>query len=266
MKNQSFESHRIVSPEQWLAARQEFLRAEKEFTHARARLAEKRRTLPWVKVNRSYLFESPAGRVTLADLFDGRSQLIVYHFMLAPGWDEGCRGCSFVADHFDGALPHVNARDISLVAVSRAPLVEIERFKERMGWSFPWISSHGTAFNADFGVTFTPEEFADGNKNYNYGSTPAMDEEMPGLSVFARNAAGEIFHTYSTYSRGLDAVINAYNLIDLTPKGRDEDPERAMSWVKHHDRYEPAPSAVTRCDRVHAERSPRAAVDVAAAQ
>lgn len=255
MKASSFESHKIVSPEQWLAARREFLREEKEFTHARARLAEKRRALPWVKVNQNYVFESPSGRVTLAELFEGRSQLIVYHFMLAPGWDEGCRGCSFVSDHFDGALPHVNARDISFAAVSRAPLAEIERFKDRMGWSFPWVSSHGTTFNHDFGVTFTPEEFADGNRNYNYDSTQAMDEEMPGLSVFARNADGDIFHTYSTYSRGLDSLINAYNLIDLTPKGRDEDSEMPMKWVRYHDHYEPATVAATRCDQIHAERA-----------
>ena len=257
MKNQSFESHQIVSPEQWLAARREFLREEKEFTRARERLAQKRRALPWAKVDQDYVFQTPSGRMSLADLFQGRSQLIVYHFMLAPGWEEGCRGCSFVSDHFDGALPHVNARDISFVAVSRATLAEIERFKERMGWSFPWVSSHGTTFNHDFGVTFTPEEYADGNKSYNYGSTQAMDEEMPGLSVFARNAAGEVFHTYSTYSRGLDALINAYNLIDLTPKGRDEDPEAPMKWVRHHDRYETAGNALTRCDQIHAEAAAR---------
>lgn len=258
MKSHSFDHPTIVSPEKWLAARREFLREEKDFTHARERLAAKRRALPWVKVDQDYVFEAPGGRVSLADLFDGKNQLIVYHFMLAPDWDEGCRGCSFVSDHFDGALPHVNARDISFVAVSRAPLAEIERFRQRMGWKFPWVSSHGTTFNHDFGVTFTPEEYAEGNKSYNYGSTPAMDEEMPGLSVFARNAAGEVFQTYSTYSRGLDAVINAYNLIDLTPKGRDEDPERPMSWVRHHDRYETAPG-LTRCDRIHAEAAQRTA-------
>ena len=243
MKPNSFEKPLIVSPEKWLAARREFLREEKEFTRLRARLAEKRRALPWVRVERDYAFTTPQGVVSLAELFAGRSQLIVYHFMLAPGWDEGCRGCSFVSDHFDGALPHVHARDISFVAVSRAPLAEITRFQERMGWSFPWVSSQGTPFNHDFGVTFTPEESAEGNRSYNYGSTPAMAEEMPGLSVFARPAGGEVFHTYSTYSRGLDALINAYNLIDLTPKGRAEDPEAPMSWVRHHDRYEPAAAA-----------------------
>ncbi|MFT3782711.1 MAG: DUF899 domain-containing protein [Nibricoccus sp.] len=238
MNNTSTASQKIVSPEEWLAARREFLREEKAFTHARARLAEKRRALPWVKVTKNYTFEAPGGRISLNDLFEGRSQLIIQHFMLAPGWEEGCRGCSFASDHFDGALPHLNARDISFAAVSRAPLVEIERFKDRMGWLFPWVSSQGTTFNQDYGVTFTPEEYADGNKNYNYGTTPAMDEEMPGLSVFTRNEDGEIFHTYSTYARGLDPVINTYNLIDLTPNGRNEDPERPMSWVRHHDRYE----------------------------
>ena len=240
MKPSPSAQSKIVSPEQWLAARQEFLREEKTFTHARERLAAKRRALPWVKVHPDYVFESADGPVSLADLFAGRSQLLVYHFMLAPGWEEGCRGCSFVSDHFDGALPHVQARDISFVAISRAPLAEIERFKERMGWKFSWVSSHGTTFNHDFGVTFTPEEHADGNQNYNFGSTPAMDGEMPGLSVFARGSDGAVYRTYSTYARGLDAIINAYNLIDLTPQGRDEDPEAPMKWVRHHDRYEAA--------------------------
>jgi predicted dithiol-disulfide oxidoreductase (DUF899 family) len=259
MKSNSIDQHPVVSPEQWLAARQEFLRAEKEFTHARERLAEKRRALPWAKVDRNYVFEAPCGRVTLADLFDGRSQLIVYHFMLAPGWDEGCRGCSFVSDHFDGALPHVNARDISFTAVSSAPLAEIEHFKERMGWSFGWVSSHGTTFNHDFGVSFTAAEYADGNKSYNFGTTPAMDEEMPGLTVFARDDDGAIYRTYSTYARGLDALINAYNLIDLTPKGRAEDPAAPMKWVRHHDRYELATAPQVRCDAIHAEAAQRAA-------
>lgn len=257
MKIQSFESHQIVSPEQWLAARRAFLREEKEFTHARERLAASRRALPWVKVAQNYVFESPSGRVTFGELFEGRSQLMVYHFMLAPGWDEGCRGCSFVSDHFDGALPHMNARDITFAAVSRAPISEIERFKERMGWSFPWVSSHGTTFNHDFGVTFAPDEYVDGNRNYNFGTSQARDEEMPGLSVFARNGDGEIFRTYSTYARGLDAVINAYNLIDLTPKGRDEDPEAHMNWVRHHDRYESAVAPVTRCDEITAKLAAR---------
>ena len=258
MNAKTLESHPIVSASDWLAARRTLLREEKEFTRARERLAEKRRGMPWTKVDPNYAFETPDGRATLADLFEGRSQLIVYHFMLAPGWEEGCRGCSFVSDHFDGALPHLRARDISLTAVSRAPLSEIERFKSRMGWTFPWVSSNGTTFNRDFGVTFAPDEYADGNRNYNYGSTEARDEEMPGLSVFVRKADGEIFHTYSTYSRGLDSLINAYNLIDLTPKGRDEDAEAPMKWVRHHDRYEAVAGGGTRCDQVTAERSGQA--------
>ena len=263
MKPTALDPHEVVPRAQWLAARREFLREEKEFTHARERLAAKRRALPWTKVVAPYAFETPRGRLSLAELFAGRSQLVIYHFMLAPGWDEGCRGCSFVSDHFDGALPHVQARDISFVAVSRAPLAEIERFQARMGWTFPWVSSHGTTFNRDFGVTFTPEEYAEGNASYNYGTAPAMDEEMPGLSVFARSAAGEVFHTYSTYARGLDALINAYNLIDLTPKGRDEDPEAPMKWVRHHDRYDLATAPAVRCDEIHAQAAQRAA-DVAA--
>ncbi|HVU18534.1 MAG TPA: thioredoxin family protein [Candidatus Didemnitutus sp.] len=246
MNSNSFESHPVVSAEKWLAARREFLREEKEFTHARERLAQKRRALPWTKVETNYVFETPNGRASLSDLFGDRDQLIVYHFMLAPGWEEGCRGCSFVSDHFDGALPHVRSRGIAFTAVSLAPLAEIRQFKTRMGWTFPWVSSHGTTFNRDFGVSFTEAEQAEGSRNYNYGSTQAMGEEMPGLSVFARNAAGELFHTYSTYSRGLDSLINAYNLIDLTPRGRDENPEAPMKWVKHHDRYDQAAEVAAR--------------------
>src|SRR5512142_1858133 len=180
MKTQSFESHQIVSPEQWLTARHALLREEKELTRARERLATKRRTLPWVKVDHPYVFESPSGRVTLGELFEGRSQLIVYHFMLAPGWDEGCRGCSFVSDHFDGALVHLNARDVSFTAVSRAPLDEITRVKARMGWKFNWVSSHGTSFNRDFRVSFTPEEVEAGQADYNFGLNWIGREEMPG--------------------------------------------------------------------------------------
>ena len=238
MKPNSFENPTIVSPETWLAARRELLREEKEFSRQRDRLAEKRRALPWVKVARNYVFESTAGPVTLADLFAGRSQLIVYHFMLAPGWDEGCHGCSFVSDHFDGALAHLNARDVSFVAVSRGTLDEILRFKRRMGWTFNWVSSHGTTFNRDFRVSFTPEEVEAGRADYNFGVKEIMMEEMPGLSVFARQADGVVYRTYSTYSRGLDLLIGTYNLLDLAPKGRDEDPTAPMKWVRHHDRYD----------------------------
>ena len=178
--------------------------------------------------------------MSIADLFEGRSQLIVYHFMLASGREEGCRGCSYVSDHFDGALPHVNARDVSFTAVSSAPLDEIQRFQSRMGWKFPWVSSHGTTFNRDFRVSFTPAEVEIGVADYNFGMNEIGADEMPGLSVFARGADGAVYRTYSTYSRGLDLLIGTYNLLDLVPKGRDEDATAPMKWVCHHDRYDHA--------------------------
>ncbi|HVU25912.1 MAG TPA: thioredoxin family protein [Opitutus sp.] len=238
MKSHSFENPTIVSPEQWLAARRELLRDEKQFSKLRDQLSARRRTLPWVKVATPYIFTTPLGRVPLAELFEGRAQLLVYHFMLAPGWEEGCRGCSFVSDHFDGALPHLHARGVAFTAISSAPLDEIEGFKRRMGWKFPWASSEGTTFNRDFGVSFTPEEVEAHEADYNFGRGWIAMEEMPGLSVFARDAAGEVYRTYSTYSRGLDLLIGAYNLLDLTPRGRDEEAEFPMKWVRHHDRYE----------------------------
>jgi predicted dithiol-disulfide oxidoreductase (DUF899 family) len=238
MKNDSIEKPSIVSLEKWLGARRELLRQEKEFSKQRDQLSALRRELPWVKVDQPYVFESPKGRVTLAALFEGRSQLVVYHFMLAPGWEEGCRGCSFVSDHFDGMLPHVNARDVSFTAVSCAPLDEIERFKARMGWKFNWVSSHGTSFNRDFRVSFTAEEVASGKADYNFAPTEISLEELPGLSVFARGFDGAVYRTYSTYSRGLEPLIGAYTLLDLVPKGRDEDTVAPMKWVCHHDRYD----------------------------
>ena len=238
MKNNSTDNPTIVSPEKWLAARREFLREEKEFSKLRDRLAAHRRELPWVKVEQPYVFESSQGRRSLAEMFEGRSQLIVYHFMLAAGWEDGCRGCSFVSDHFDGALPHVNARDVSFTAVSIAPLEEIERYKARMGWKFNWVSSHGTSFNRDFRVSFTAEEVEAGQADYNFGLNKIGMEEMPGLSVFARGADGAVYRTYSTYARGLDLLIGAYNLLDLVPQGRDEDSEAPMKWVRLHDRYD----------------------------
>lgn len=243
MKNDNIDKPAIVSPEKWLAARREFLREEKEFSKLRDRIAAHRRKLPWVRVDQPYVFESPNGRVTLADLFDGRGQLIVYHFMLAPGWEEGCRGCSFVSDHFDGAIPHLNARDVSFTAVSSATLPEIGRFKDRMGWNFNWVSSYGTSFNRDFDVSFTPEEAEAEKADYNFGPSYIGSTEMPGLTVFARGADGAVYRTYSTYSRGLDILIGAYNLLDLVPKGRDEDPEAPMKWVCLHDRYAHVPVA-----------------------
>jgi predicted dithiol-disulfide oxidoreductase (DUF899 family) len=194
-----------------------------------------------VRVEPSYVFTTPGGNKTLAELFAGRSQLIVYHFMLAPGWEEGCRGCSFVSDHFDGAVAHLGARDVTLTAVSIAPLKEISAFKKRMGWKFPWVSSHGTRFNRDFGVTFTLEDLATGKVKYNYALREIPMEELPGLSVFARDKAGAIYHTYSTYSRGLESLIGTYTLLDLVPKGRNEEGlKQNMAWVRHHDRYESA--------------------------
>jgi predicted dithiol-disulfide oxidoreductase (DUF899 family) len=230
---------RVVPPEEWLAARKEFLVKEKEFTRLRDELSRQRRELPWEKVEKPYSFEGPAGAETLASLFEGRGQLIVYHFMLGPGWKEGCKGCSFLGDHFDGPDLHIGHRDVTLAAVSRAPLAEIEAFRKRMGWRFKWVSSFGSDFNYDYHVSFTKAETADGKVLYNYGMIDFPGEEMPGLSVFARDETGDIFHTYSTYGRGLDILLGAYNFIDLSPKGRDEAGlTGGMSWVRHHDRYE----------------------------
>lgn len=228
----------VVPHAEWLAARSEFLAKEKEFTRLRDELSRQRRTLPWEKVEKRYEFDSTNGKVTLADLFDGRSQLIVYHFMFGPGWQEGCPSCSYVSDHFDGSLVHLANRDTTLVVVSRAPLAEIEAFKKRMGWKFQWVSSFGSDFNFDFHVSFTPEERASGKVEYNYAKGEFPSEEGPGASVFAKDAAGEVFHTYSSYARGLDILMGTYNLLDLVPKGRDEDGLAfTMSWVRHHDRY-----------------------------
>ena len=233
--------HEIVSQEAWLAARKAHLAKEKEFTRLRDQLSAERRALPWTRVEKTYAFEGPDGRQTLAELFDGRSQLIVYHFMLGPGWEEGCKNCSYVADHFDGALVHLAHRDVTLVAVSRAPLAEIEAFKERMGWRFPWFSSFGSDFNADFHVSFTKEQLAAGKVDYNYGLVEGEDE-LPGLSVFYQDADGTVFHTYSAYARGLDMLVGTYNWLDLVPKGRDEAAlPWTMAWVRHHDRYDQEP-------------------------
>lgn len=227
----------VVSREQWLAARRELLELEKDLDRRRDALSARRRTLPRVRVTADYTFASERGRVSLADLFGDRSQLIVYHFMFAPGWGEGCPSCSFVSDHFDGALPHLRARDVAFAAVSRAPLEEILPFKARMGWRFEWVSSFGTSFNFDHGVSFTDEALARGYVDYNYASRPVGHEEMPGLSVFARDADGVVHHTYSTYARGLDRIINTYNLLDLVPSGRSEGREFPMEWVRYRDSY-----------------------------
>ena len=230
--------HQVVSQEEWLAARKRLLSKEKEFTRLRDQLAAERRALPWVKVEKDYVFDGPDGQETLADLFDGRSQLLVYHFMFGPGWEQGCPSCSFLSDHIDGANWHLPQRDVTLVAVSRAPLAQIEAFKKRMGWRFKWVSSYGNDFNRDFHVSFTPEEMAQGKVYYNYAMTEFDSEEAPGISAFYQDPGGAIFHTYSAYARGLDMLIGAYNYLDLAPKGRDEAAlPWTMAWVRHHDRY-----------------------------
>jgi predicted dithiol-disulfide oxidoreductase (DUF899 family) len=231
--------HKVVSQQEWLAARKELLTAEKEFTRQRDALSVKRREMPWVKVEKNYIFDGPNGKISLSDLFRDKSQLIVYHFMLGPGWEQGCPGCSFLGDHFDGALLHLNARDVAFSADSRATMPEIQSFKNRMAWDFPWVSSNQNEFNFDYHVSFAKNQGSNGKVEYNYGMREFPSEEAPGLSVFYKNAAGEIFHTYSTYARGLDILLGAYNFLDLTPKGRDEGAlARPMEWVRHHDRYD----------------------------
>jgi predicted dithiol-disulfide oxidoreductase (DUF899 family) len=229
---------RVVSRAEWLVARQQHLSKEKEFTRLRDELSRQRRNLPWVKVEKPYVFDGPDGKETLTDLFDGRSQLIVDHFMFAPGWEEGCPSCSFQADHFDGMIVHLNARDASLVAVSRAPLKEVQAFKKRMGWRFTWVSSYGNDFKRDYHVSFTKDDMAKGQVYYNYDMREFPSQEAPGTSVFYKDGTGDIFHTYSCYARGGDMLIGAYHYLDLVPKGRDEaELPWTMAWVRHHDRY-----------------------------
>jgi len=236
------EPHKIVSHDEWTAARKAYLVEEKAFSRARDALARKRRELPWERVDKNYVFDTTDGEQSLADLFCGKSQLILYHFMLGPDWEAGCPSCSLLADHFDGAIIHLAQRDVSFVVVSRAPLRQIEAFKRRMGWRFKWVSSFGSDFNYDYQVSISPQEKAGGKVMYNYELIENFpSEERPGASVFFKNAAGEVFHTYSTYDRGLDILIGAYNFLDLAPKGRDEEGLAwSMAWVRHHDRYEGA--------------------------
>ena len=233
------ESHKIVSREEWLTARTALLAKEKAFTKARDALSAERRELPWVKVEKDYIFDTANGKKTLSDLFDGRSQLIIKHFMFGPDWKEGCVGCSFEMDHVQAALQHIEHHDVTVVAVARAPLPKIEAFKKRMGWHFKWVSSAGSDFNFDYHVSFTPEEMASGEVTYNYRKDKALVDERPGLSVFVKNAAGPIFHTYSAFGRGGEEVLGAYMLLDLTPKGRNETGPNfnLIDWVRHHDRY-----------------------------
>jgi predicted dithiol-disulfide oxidoreductase (DUF899 family) len=233
---------RIVSRAEWLDARKQLLRKEKELTRLRDRLSAERRELPWVRVEKQYVFDTPSGKRTLAELFDGRSQLLVNHFMLGPGWQQGCVGCSFGADHIDGALVHLEHHDVTVVAVSRAPLPEIEAYKKRMGWRFKWVSSYGSDFNYDYHVSFTQEDLAKGKVYYNYEMTEAAIEELPGLSVFIKDESGDVFHTYSTYARGAEELLGTYMVLDRTPKGRNENGphHNLMDWVRRHDEYEDA--------------------------
>lgn len=249
--SESIVNQPIVSRDAWIVERKRLLAREKELTRLRDELAHARRALPWVRIEQNYLFDTPGGQQTLADLFAGRRQLLVQHFMFAPQWEEGCASCSFMADHTDGMNVHLAQRDVTLLAVSRAPLAEIERFRQRMGWQFTWVSSYGSDFNRDFGVTFSPEEIAKGEVYYNYTQRPPS-AEMPGISSFYKDDAGEVFHTYSTYGRGVEVMMGAYNLLDLTPKGRNElDVSHKMEWLRHHDRYAAAP-ATGLCCAAHA--------------
>ena len=244
MKTTPITKPKTVSPEAWLAARLELLQQEKVVTKLQDELARHRRELPWVPMTKPYVFDSSRGRVTLADLFEGRSQLIVQHFMFGAGWEEGCKSCSFMLDHIHPAVPHLAARDVAFAAISHAPLAEIRPFQQRMGWAVNWVSSHGTDFNRDFHVSFTEQELARGLVDYNYTQRPFPVEEAPGISVFARDDAGNVYHTYSTYGRGVEVVMGTYHLLGLVPKGRDEtNPDMPMEWIRHHDRYDHATAA-----------------------
>lgn len=240
MTKSTIEHPTVVSRDEWLAARKQHLRKEKELTRLRDQVSAERRELPWVKVDKKYLFDGPNGKQTLAGLFDDRSQLIVQHFMFGPGWEEGCVGCSFSADHVDGANLHLAHHDVTFVAVSRAPLAEIEAYKQRMGWHFKWVSSHDSDFNYDFHVSFTQDDLAKGKVYYNYEMQEYQSEEMSATSVFCKDEAGDVFHTYSAYARGDEQLIGAYNYLDLTPKGRNETGPNfnLIDWVRHHDRYD----------------------------
>ena len=238
MSKRQIEHPRVVSQAEWLTARKELLKKEKEFTRQKDALSAERRELPWVRVEKEYTFDAPGGKRTLSDLFEGKSQLIVYHFMFGPEWQEGCPSCSFNMDHTDGAIVHLAQRDVSFAAISRAPIAKIEAFKKRLGWRFNWVSSYQTEFNRDYHVSFTKEEMAKGKVDYNYDLAEFPSEEAPGVSVFYKDKNGDIFHTYSAYARGTESTIGTYNYLDLVPKGRDEDGLGfTMAWIRHHDRY-----------------------------
>jgi predicted dithiol-disulfide oxidoreductase (DUF899 family) len=237
--------HPVVSRDEWIVARKQHLAKERELTHLRDSLSAERRALPWVRVDKNYVFDTTEGKATLADLFDGRSQLLVYHFMLSPTSDHICEGCSFISDHVDAARMHFEHNDLSFVAISRAQIDKIESVKKRMGWQFKWVSSYGNDFNYDYHVSFTKEQIAKGKTDYNYGTTDYTDEDLPGVSVFYKDEAGNVFHTYSSYARGGDVLLGAYNFLDLTPKGRNE--ISMMDWVRLHDEYDSVEAAEPFC-------------------
>ena len=241
-------NHQVVSQEDWLKARKALLAMEKEETKLRDKVRAERLALPWVKVEKTYTFETPEGRKTLADLFDGRSQLIVYHFMYGPDWEAGCPGCSFMADHIDGMLPHLNNHDVTMIAVSRAPLEKLLAYRKRMNWKFPWVSAFGSDFNFDYHVSFTKEALASGKVMYNYRETDAADahDELPGLSAFFKDEDGTVYHTYSDYARGGEEALGTLMILDRAPKGRNE--TGTLSFVKRKDEYADAPKAQSCCD------------------
>lgn len=232
-------SHAVVSRERWIDARQALLAKEKAFTQQRDELSRQRRALPWVKVDKQYVFDAPGGKETLAQLFEDRSQLAAYHFMFSPEWEQGCKHCSFWADHFDGMGVHLNHRDVTMVAISRAPLAKLDAFKKRMGWKFKWVSSFENDFNHDYNASFTPEENRSGTAFYNFAIVNAGHSDREGASVFYKDDGGAVYHTYSCYARGIDMLNGTYQFLDLVPKGRDEDGLKSpQAWVQFHDRYE----------------------------
>ena len=234
----NLDNHRIVSKDEWLAARSALLKKEKEFTLLRDKLGQQQRDMPWVLVDKKYLFDGPNGKQTLSDLFDGRRQLIVYHFMYDPNWDAGCPSCSFWADNFNGIVVHLNQRDVTMIAISKAPYSKIGEYKKRMGWNFKWVSSYDNDFNFDYHVSFTPEELSEKKAFYNYSFQDTHSPEREGVSVFYKDTAGHVFHTYSAYARGIDVLNVAYHYLDLVPMGRDEDGhEFRQFWVRRHDEY-----------------------------
>jgi predicted dithiol-disulfide oxidoreductase (DUF899 family) len=243
MKTKTAKKPQIVTPRAWLAARKKLLVQEKKFTRLQDEINARRRSLPWVKMP-DYTFTSAKGKVAFADLFGSHSQLVVQHFMLGPGWEQGCKSCSFMMDHFAPCVPHLAARDVAFAAISQAPIKEILPFRKRMGWDVNWVSAFGSDFNFDFHVSFTDAEIKAGKMEYNYREMDFPQSEAPGISVFARDAAGNIYHTYSTYGRGVEIIMSTYRLLDMVPKGRDEaSDEYGMMWLRHHDKYEHASAA-----------------------